>query len=182
MKKILTSVFCAAVLTSAFPLFANIVFGKTDINENDELLFTVSQTASGTANYSSLFYGKIKNGEVPLAPELITFYPEKMELMEGGRVLQIRNRFGTARYDSKEEKLYWHKKVSGIPQSLLPAPVYEVSPDGNWICKIEKTEICLGKLVLENAKTGNTIILAEKALQSWFMKKTEACISVILQL
>ena len=167
MKKILTSVFCAAVLTSAFPLFANIVFGKTDINENDELLFTVSQTASGTANYSSLFYGKIKNGEVPLAPELITFYPEKMELLEGGRVLQIRNRFGTARYDSKEEKLYWHKKVSGIPQSLLPDPVYEVSPDGNWICKIEKTEICLGKLVLENAKTGNTIILAEKALNSY---------------
>ena len=167
MKKILISVFSAVVLTSAFPLFANISFGKTDINENDELLFTVTQNACGTENYSSLFYAKIKNGEVPVLPELITFYPERMELLEDGRILQIRNRFGTARYDSRQEKLSWVKKISGLPQKIMPSPVYEVSPDGKWICKVEKTEVCLGKLVLENALSGQRIILSEKTLNSY---------------
>ena len=71
IKKSLFSIFC--LLLPAFPLIANISFGKTDINENDELLFTVSQNVCGSDNYSSLFYAKIKNGEVPVLPELITF-------------------------------------------------------------------------------------------------------------
>lgn len=166
-KKSLFSFFCAAVLTSAFPVFANLSFGKTDINENDELLFTVTQNACGTENYSSLFYAKIKNGEVPVLPELITFYPERMELLQGGRILQIRNRFGTARYDAREEKLSWVKKISGLPQKIMPTAVYEVSPDGKWLCRVEKTEVCLGKLVLEEVASGKKIVLAEKTLNSY---------------
>ena len=165
IKKSLFSIFC--LLLPAFPLIANISFGKTDINENDELLFTVSQNVCGSDNYSSLFYAKIKNGEVPVLPELITFYPERMELLDGGRILQIRNRFGSARYDSREEKLTWVKKVSGLPQKIMPSSVYEVSPDGKWICRVEKTEVCLGKLLLENALSGQKIILSEKTLNTY---------------
>ena len=68
MNKGLVSFFCAALFAGTIPVFANISFGKTDINENDELLFTVTQNACGTENYSSLFYAKIKNGEVPVLP------------------------------------------------------------------------------------------------------------------
>ena len=167
MNKGLVSFFCAALFAGTIPVFANISFGKTDINENDELLFTVTQNACGTENYSSLFYAKIKNGEVPVLPELITFYPERMELLEDGGILQIRNRFGTARFDTREEKLSWVKKISGLPQKIMPSDVYEVSPDGKWICKVEKTEVCLGKLVLERASTGQKVILADKTLNSY---------------
>ena len=164
-KKALLSIFC--ILASTFPLIANISFGKTDINENDELLFTVAQNTCGTENYSSLFYAKIKNGQVAALPELITFYPERMELLDGGKILQIRNRFGTARYDSMEDKITWVKKISGLPEKIMPSDFYQVSPDGKWICKVEKTEVCLGKLILENSISGRKIILSEKTLNSY---------------
>ena len=163
----------AGILLSAFSvlplpgLFATISFEKSDINQNDELLFTASQNALGSANYTSLFYSKIKNGEVPLQPELITYYPEQMELLEGGNILQIRNRFGTARYDRKNESLKWIKKISGLPENIMPTAPYQASPDGKWFCKIEKTEICSGRLVVERSSDGKRIVLAEKILNSY---------------
>ena len=168
-----TTSFVAGILLSAFSvlplpcLFAKISFEKSDINQNDELLFTVSQKALGTANYSSLFYSKIKNGEVPVQPEIITYYPEQMELLDGGNILQIRNRYGIARYDRKNDTIKWVKKISGLPENLMPVPVFEASPNGKWFCKIERTEICSGRLVVERSSDGKRIVLAEKILNSY---------------
>ena len=147
--------------------FANISFGKFDINENDELLFTVNQNALGAANYTSLFYAKIKNGEAAGQPEIISCYPEQMEVLDGGNILQIRNRFGTARFDYKNERLSWLKKISGLPENLMPTAPYQVSPDGKYFCKIEKSQVCSGKLILERVSDGKEVILAEKILNSY---------------
>ena len=157
------------VLFSIFTAFsfANISFGKFDINENDELLFTVSQNALGAANYSSLFYAKIKNGEPAGQPEIISCFPEQMEVLDGGNVLQIRNRFGKARYDYKSGRLSWLNKISGLPENLMPTAPYEASPDGKYFCRIEKTQICSGSLILERSSDGKSVILAEKILNSY---------------
>lgn len=166
MKKIFLTIL-AGITMSAFPVFAKFSFGAIDINKNDELLFTLRQNTYGVANYSSLFYTKIKDGEAASLPELITYYPEQLDLLDGGNILQIRNRYGTARYNYKNDKIQWVKKVSGIPENLMPTVPYCTSPDGKYLCRIEKTEICSGRLILERVSDGSTAVLDEKALNSY---------------
>ena len=60
MKKYLIA--AAFVLGITLPLCAKISFGTFDINQNDEVLFTLSQNMPGTNAYSSLFYSKLVNG------------------------------------------------------------------------------------------------------------------------
>ena len=101
MKKIvIAAVFVLGIL---FPLSAKISFGTFDLNSNDEVLFSLSQNMPGTNAYSSLFYSKLVNGASKDTPELLTCYPEQLELLEDGTVLQIRNRYGTGRYNTKTE-------------------------------------------------------------------------------
>lgn len=164
MKKIV-SVFC--VLSIFFPLFAKISFDSLDLNQNDEVLFTVKQDMIGVKTYSSLFYSKIKNGECEKNPEIITCYPEKMELLNNGTILQLRNRYGIGHYDVINNNFNWVEKVNGIPLNSLPLNPYSVSPDGNWICKVEKKNFSSGDLVLENVKTGKKSILCENIRQSY---------------
>ena len=99
MKKISLLFF----LLGLFSFFASAgtSFGNPDLNQNDELLFTVRHNMVGTNPYKSLFYTKLKEGKPEGSPEVITCYPEQMELLSGGNVLQIRNRYGIARYSKK---------------------------------------------------------------------------------
>ena len=91
MKKIhYISIFLFCMTMS---LSAKINFGTFDLNQNDEVLFSLSQNMPGTNSYSSLFYSKLVNGTGQNSPELLTCYPEQLELLDEGTVLQIRNRY-----------------------------------------------------------------------------------------
>jgi len=165
IKSFVSVVIC--FFTIAIPLSAKISFGEIDINQNDEVLFTIQQNMLGAANYSSLFYTKIKDGESLNQPELISYFPEQMELLNDKKLLQIRNRFGIARYDYKSGELKWVSKISGLPENLMPTAPYEVSADGQWLCKIEKTTPCSGKLIVERVSDGKQVVLWEKALNTY---------------
>ena len=104
MKKINLIIF---LLLGTSSLFAKISFGSSDLNQNDELLFTVSQNQAGSKKYNSLFYTKLTNGETSANPEILTCYPEQMELLNNGTVLQIRNRYGIAKYYMNSGKFDW---------------------------------------------------------------------------
>ena len=71
-------------LFAILPFFGETTFSNLDINLNDEVLFTVKQNNAGSVSYKSLFVAKIKNGEAAGEPELITCFPEQMELLNGG--------------------------------------------------------------------------------------------------
>lgn len=165
MKKHFISILIGIMIIS--PMVAKISFGDLDLNQNDELLFTVSQDMIGTKSYSSLFYTKIKNGECESNPEIITCYPEKMELLNNGTNLQIRNRYGIGHYDIIKNKFNWIEKTEGMPVKSLPLSPYSVSPDGKWICKVEKKSFSSGDLVIQNAKSGKKAILCEDVRQSF---------------
>ena len=92
MKK--TGILCLVVSLFSFSLAAGTSFGNPDLNLNDEILFTVRHNMVGTSPYKSLFYAALKDGKTEKAPEVITCYPEQMELLSGGDELQIRNRYG----------------------------------------------------------------------------------------
>ncbi|MCK9169439.1 MAG: polysaccharide deacetylase family protein [Treponema sp.] len=151
-------IFCAA-----FPLAAGILFGSSDLNDNDEVLFTVRQSVPGTVSYRSLFYVKIENGAASSLPHILTCYPEQMELLLGGTVLQIRNRYGTARFSTENRQLEWSSRTAGLPVNSMRLSVRSVSPDGKWSCYIEKTGYAEGSLVFVNSLTGKKSILDKHA-------------------
>ena len=165
MKKYLIAV--AFVLGITLPLSAKISFGTFDLNSNDEVLFSLSQNMPGTNAYSSLFYSKLVNGASKDSPQLLTCYPEQMELLEDGTVLQIRNRYGTGRYNTKTDSFDWFEKTDGIPVNSLPVSPYSISSDGKWLVKIEKYSLSTGSLVIQNIQTGKTAVLCESVRQSY---------------
>lgn len=164
MKKIGVLFLVLSICTS---VFAGTSFNNLDINLNDEVLFTVKHDTVGSSSYNSLFYAQLKNGSPVENPKIITCYPERMELLSGGTVLQIRNRYGKARYSSIDDKLTWIETFGGIPVDSLPSTPYAVSPDGKYYCRIEKTSLCAGVLVLENVETGKNGVLCEDVLCSY---------------
>lgn len=157
---LVASLFC-------LPLFAGISFGTADINLNDEVLFTAKVDMAGTNPYNSLFYIKLKDGAAEAQSQVLTCYPEQMELLNDGKTLQIRNRYGTARYDSVSKTLNWIKRTGDMPTNSLPIAPYSVSPNGQYFCRIEKSDICSGALILENTKTGKTIVLNDSVINSY---------------
>lgn len=153
-----------AVLLIVSPLSAEISFGNSDLNKNNELLFTIRHSTPGTDSYSSLMYAKIADGMPSENPAPLTCYPEKMELLENGTLLQIRNRYGTAVYNTKSEVLKWTELAKTLPEKSVPVPVYKTSSNGEYACYIQKKSGIKGSLIIEKVKTGKKIILTENVL------------------
>ena len=151
MKKISTVLIFYLLFCSS--VFAGIKFGNADINSNDEILFTVQQNIPGTYSYQSLFSLSIKN-QTASNPDLLTAFPEKMELVLNSNALQIRNRYGIGLYNIESNSFYWKKLSTTIPTNSMRLTPYSVSPNGLWACYVEKTEFASGILYLENVKTG----------------------------
>ncbi len=149
------------------PAAAKISFGEFDLNSNDEVLFALKQNMAGTSSYSSLFYSKLKDGESSGTPDLLTCYPEQMELLEDSTVLQLRNRYGTGRYNTKTDSFEWVERTKNIPVNSLPVSPYSISSDGQWLVKIEKYSLSTGSLVIQNVQTGKTAVLCESVRQSY---------------
>lgn len=165
MKKSLVLFLAAGFL--CLPAFAGISFGSVDVNLNDEVLFTAKVDMPGTNPYKSLLCVHLKDGEAEGQPQVLTCYPEQMELLNGGKTLQIRNRYGTARYVSEKKELKWTQRTASIPVNSLPIAPYSVSPDGKYFCRIEKTDLCSGALILENSVTGKTAVLNDNVINSY---------------
>lgn len=142
-------------------------FGNPDLNLNDEILFTVRHNMVGTSPYKSLFYAALKDGKPDKAPEVITCFPEQMELLSGGDELQIRNRYGIARYSKKTGVLTWIERNSTMPENIVPVVPYAESPDGKYFCRIERTSIYSGNLTLVSTQTGKSSVLCEGVLNSY---------------
>lgn len=159
----------ACCLMSIFPLSAKIAFLNPQLNDKNELIFSVKHDITGSKSYSTLFVTKLQ-GENPEkcgeSARLITYYPEQMELLSlmDSRVLQIRNRYGTARYYSSTDFMGWKEVKSGIPTLSCTAMPYSASSDGKWFCYVKKTDHSNGKLILESSSLGRQVEIGEKVL------------------
>ena len=165
MKK--TGILCLVISLLSFSLFAGTSFGNPDLNLNDEILFTVKHNMVGTSPYQSLFYTALKDGKPKGTPKVITCYPEQMELLSGGDILQIRNRYGIARYSKKTGAITWIERSSVMPENIVPVVPYAASPDGKYFCRIERTSLYSGNLTLVSTQTGKSSVLCEGVLNSY---------------
>ena len=165
MKK--TGILCLVISLFTISLWAGTSFGNPDLNLNDEILFTVRHNMVGTSPYKSLFYAALKDGKPAKTPEVITCFPEQMELLSGGDELQIRNRYGIARYSQKNGTITWIEKSNAMPENIVPVVPYAASPDGKYFCRIERTSLYSGNLTLVSTKSGKSCVLCEGVLNSY---------------
>ncbi|QTQ15767.1 polysaccharide deacetylase family protein [Treponema parvum] len=147
----------------SFRCFAGVVFDNPDLNKDDELLFTVENKAAGTYPYRTAFRTRLENEAPSKSYEILTCYPEKMELLSENSILRIRNRCGTALYSFASSSLVYSEKADSDAFFLpCPAPV-SVSPDGRWSCFIRRKGFVSGELVLQNTESGRSVILSDSA-------------------
>lgn len=154
--------------TIAFVLFsvnvpAGISFSEGDINQDNRILFTVRNDIPGSSVYSTLLEATVRGGEAKTRPEILTCYPEQIEIVQDGKILQFRNRYGTAWYDIGKKTFAWKNPMQKMPENSMRLTSHNVSSDGMWSCYVEKKDYASGFLVLENIRDGKKAILDDKA-------------------
>ena len=102
-------------------LFAQIEFVNFDLNNHNNLLFSVEHTPIVESDYEALFFmsldKEISQSAINMKdsnPRLLTCYPEKIEILQNANIYQFRNRYGTAQYNVKEKSLTWVKRAKEI--------------------------------------------------------------------
>lgn len=139
------------LVLAASSLAAEITFSTPYISDENEILFAVTHTKSGEPSYSTFFTAPIH--QAPIVPQQITSYPQKLAALLGGKSLRIRNRYGTSHYNVETGTLHHSSQNSTtvIPtDSVIPA-AESISPDGKWICDLQRTGPVTAKIILRNA-------------------------------
>lgn len=158
MKKFAILTFVAIFL---LPAFAELSFLAPDINSGNDILFRIETGVPGNGAYRTLFRKNADTGKM----EQLTFYPEAMETLSEGTILQLRNRFGTGRYDAKTEAFSWIEDSrpfhSGGSVSLGSLADVSASPDGRWVVSIEPESPARGALVIFDVSKKLSFVLSE---------------------
>jgi peptidoglycan/xylan/chitin deacetylase (PgdA/CDA1 family) len=143
---------CAALALLPAPLFAKLIFSGLDLSDGSRLLFRADSDTD--LNQSAIFVSHL--GE--RLTRQLTAFPEKMELIDAGRTIQVRNAFGALRIPVS----------GGLPQPVPGLPsVFQgsglsggraegmaSSADGKWLLIVEPVTAAYGNLVLVDAATG----------------------------
>ncbi|MDR1898532.1 MAG: polysaccharide deacetylase family protein, partial [Treponema sp.] len=159
--------FCGLFLVLILlPAAARVRFGGLDLSDDDRLLFLAyHQRAAGSGggayDQNALFVSRLPG----MTLQQFTAFPEKMELVEGGRTIQVRNAFGLLRVPVTGGL---PRTVSGFSSFAAGGPVPEgrveeiaVSSDGRWILRVEGVSAAYGNLVLIETVSGTKRLIAE---------------------
>ncbi|MDR1239985.1 MAG: polysaccharide deacetylase family protein [Treponema sp.] len=153
--------FCCFLLALALPpVFAKVTFQGLDLSDDNRLLFRADSSGGGALPQNSLFISRLTD----LALQQMTAFPEKMELVNNGRILQVRNAFGVLRLPS----------AGGLPQGIPGFPSFATgasalggrvedmaaSQDGRWILYLDPVTPAYGNLVLVDVNGGAKRIVA----------------------
>jgi len=153
------------------PASGRIVFSDLDLSADNQLLFRAGGVARrGISAQESLFLTRLSphpERAYPAFPiQQLTAFPERMDLLENGRVLQIRNAFGAVRISLP----------GGLPMPIpgLPSfaagnvdPIGRVeemasSADGRWLLFIDPISPAFGNLMLLDVFSGTKTLVAPR--------------------
>jgi peptidoglycan/xylan/chitin deacetylase (PgdA/CDA1 family) len=151
----------ALAFAASQAVLAEVEFLGPDLGKDNRLLFAARTNLPGDGTYDSLFQADLAGGGIVQ----LSAYPENMALVDGGRRLQIQNRFGLFRTDASLRNL---SPVEGYPAfaqgaavpagSVLPAAP---SPDGAWVLAAERTSPAYCRLVAVEISTGKRTLIAD---------------------
>lgn len=163
MKKNLISLL---LIFAAGLSFAGISFDNLTINSDNTVLYKVNHNFSGAESYDTLFSIKL-DGEKSIGPsflpDILTCYPEALNSFNGGNLMQVRNRYGTALYDFSKDSLEWIARSSIIPEKAETLSPIIASPDGLWCVFVKKTSSSTGELIIQQVATRKYVILDKEA-------------------
>jgi peptidoglycan/xylan/chitin deacetylase (PgdA/CDA1 family) len=159
MKPIVRA-FALSLVLSAVPAFSEISFLDPDINNANDVLFTVRADIPGRETCKTLFMKRVGAQTI----EQLSFYPEAMESLLDGTVLQVRNRFGTARWDTAMSSFSWVNDAkpfrSGGSIGFGALRDVAASPDGHWMVFIDPVSPTRGRLSLYDVVKDARYVLA----------------------
>jgi peptidoglycan/xylan/chitin deacetylase (PgdA/CDA1 family) len=136
------------------PLTALVSFGGLDLSDDNRLLFRVDALHDGSPGQNALFVSRLTD----LALSQMTAFPERMELIANGRIIQVRNAFGALRIPLE----------GGLPQGVAGFPSFvsgkaitggrvedmAASQDGRWLLYVEPLSPAYGNLILVDTQLG----------------------------
>ena len=139
------------LLISVIPCSGKIVFSGLDLAEDDRLLFTARSSGGGSVNQSALFVAQLDDRSV----SMLSAFPEKMELTDGGQTILIHNAFGSQELPVS----------GGLPRSFPGFSAFanspgsrvestNTSPNGRWLLFVEPSSFSRGTLVLLDGVSG----------------------------
>ncbi len=153
---------------------SSISFPDVDLNGSNGLLFTAEATR-GNVTWKNLYNTTIiKDEKAEQASsgnvQLLNCYPQKIDSLQGGRFLQVRNADGTFMYSTASETLtelsrnsIFLSSVSTDARAQDNIIETSVSGDGNWMCYYKKRSPATAFLMLTNTQTGKEFVLDEAA-------------------
>jgi peptidoglycan/xylan/chitin deacetylase (PgdA/CDA1 family) len=136
-------------------VWGKVVFSGLNLSGDNRMLFRADSDDNGSNRQGAIFVSRLTD----LSLQQMTAFPEKIDLVENGRTLQIRNAFGAVRVPVSGG-LPW--TIPGFPAFADGAPVLggriegiAVSGDGRWILYVEPVTAAYGNLILINTETGD---------------------------
>lgn len=146
--------------------FAQITFDNLTINSDNTVLYKINHNFAGASSYDTLFSISL-NGEKSIGPDnlpaILTCYPEDLKTFNGGNIMQVRNRYGTALYDFEKDSLSWIARSSILPEKAETLSPITTSPDGLWCVFVRKTSSTTGELIIQDIATQKYVILDKEA-------------------
>ena len=157
----LAIVWAAVCLSLCLPAFAKVSFDGLDLNDEDYLLFAVRHEVPGSPVYRTLFFTQVGEQKLKREPVILTCFPERMELVNGGKYLQLSNRYGTARYSISAGTLRWTILQPGIPSDFFRPSLISQSPNGSYYCYVKRTGATSGSLMIVDCGTGQESVMVD---------------------
>ena len=149
------------MVLAALPAFAQVGFSDLDLAADNRLLFRARADFPGHGSYDTLFLGNVETGEL----SQLTVFPEQVQLLRDGTVLQIQNRFGVFRSDSEMNRV---KPIARFPSFVGQGTIQEgkvspmsASPDGRYLVFFSPTSAAYGDLVLLDTVDDSEHTIAE---------------------
>ncbi|MDR2517525.1 MAG: polysaccharide deacetylase family protein [Spirochaetaceae bacterium] len=140
------------------PLAANVNFSGLDLSSDNRLLFGAESGAE--IRQGTLYITALRNP----ALRQLTAFPEKMEPVDGGKSVQIRNAFGVIRMPLSGGL---PAPVPGLPGIFTGGEVTSgraegmaASADGKWLLIVEPSSAAYGNLALLDTATGQRTLVA----------------------
>jgi len=157
MKKI--SIILVILLT-AFSASAEVVFESPVFGQDDNLLFSADMEVPGFGHYSTLFNVTLDDKHL----DQLTVFPEEAVMLDAGRTLQIRNRYGLFRTEDDFSRLELLTSFPGFidGKQIKTGKMYpsHPSPDGKYLAYLKPVSYGWGDLVIYNVDSGSETIIS----------------------
>ncbi len=147
----------------SFGAHARVSFDGLDLNDGGSLLYSVQNKISGNPVYKTLYKTELGENFSSGDGNILTCFPEHLEILDDGKKLQIRNRYGTAIYSVSDSRLDWISVANKIPLEYTRTGTYSVSADGKWAVYIRQTDFAHGQMILQNTLTRDEKVLVENS-------------------